>query len=107
MLKFTTITPFDINSPLSVLAKTKPLIEIDNSCHLISGKIKGLDAKIIGRALELAGFSLPCFYDGDIRELDKKDSQIIMVLPSGEYPIVTKLNEQRVYLLDLKDITIK
>lgn len=104
MLKFTTTVPFDDNTPMEVLVNTKPLIEIKEKCSLVGGKIKGNDAVITGEALKLAGFTLPCFYEGNITELDKEEQDIIMVLPSGEYQIKAILNENGVYNLELKNI---
>lgn len=69
----------------------------------MGGKLKGKNAFIIGKALELAGFGLPCFYDGDIEELDKEESEIFMVLPSGTYRISVIINSDDEYLLDLAD----
>lgn len=104
MLKFTTTAPFDINTPMEVLVNTKPLIKIKDNCSLIGGNIKGNDAVIIGEALKLAEFSLPCFYEGNLSELDKVEQDIRMVLPSGEYPVRAFLSEDGVYYLELKNI---
>lgn len=68
---------------------------------LNEGKLQGKDAYIVGRALELAGFYLPCFFDGDITELDNPDGQVFMVLPSGTYRVTVNIDAQRNYLLDL------
>lgn len=101
MLKFSTTTPFSKeNSPESLL-NVQPLITPSNECRLINGKLKGRNAYIVGRALDLAGFYLPCFFDGEITELDNPNGEIIMVLPSGEYPISVTLDENGNYLLDL------
>lgn len=102
MLKFTTTTPIKGNSSLGELLQTKPLISLKRKPVLKEAKIKGKDAKIEGEAFKLAGFDLPCFYEGDIAELDKKEPEILMVLPSGEYPIKVKLTPKGTYLLDLK-----
>lgn len=106
MLKFTTITPLDPNSKIENLGKTRPLIELNGKHKLLGGHIKGRNAIITGKALKLAGFSLPCFFEGDITELDKECGNIKMVLPDGEYAISAALNSNGTYLLDLKTIKL-
>ncbi len=104
MLKFTTTTPFlKDSSPEEILA-TVPLITVSDNVKLSDGKLQGLSAKIVGKALTLAGFDLPCFFEGEICELDKtaSDSDIRMVLPSGSYRITSRLDKNGVYLLDLR-----
>lgn len=102
MLRFTTTTPFGENSSKLDLQNVRPLIELKGSEKLKEGVIKGKSALITGDALKLAGFSLPCFFDGDITELDKADSVIYLVLPEGEYEISSKLSSEKIYMLDLK-----
>lgn len=102
MLKFTTTTPFDENMPIDEFLKVAPLVKPDDKCKLIAGAIKGKTATIKGRALQLAGFYLPCFFDGMITELDKENATIIMVLPSGEYNVTATLDENKIYQLDIK-----
>lgn len=98
MLKFTTIVPInDAIFDISLL----PLITPSNNCRLMGGRIKGKNATIVGKAFELAGFGLPCFYDGDIEDLDKEDAEILMVIPSGTYHIKVSKNADDEYLLDL------
>lgn len=100
MLKFTTIAPIDNDAENDGLT---PLITPNENCRLMGGKIKGKNAAIVGKALELAGFGLPCFYDGDIEDLDKESSEIIMVIPSGTYRIKVSKTSDEEYLLDLAD----
>lgn len=102
MLKFTTTTPIDSNSTIKEFFQTKPLIPLKGKPVLKEAAIEGKEARIEGEALKLAGFSLPCFYEGDISELDNENPQIFMVLPSGEYPIKVKLTPKGIYLLDSK-----
>lgn len=102
MLRFTTTTPFSLESSIDELLKTRPLIKVDKGLRLIEGEIKGMEAEITGQALELSGFYLPCFFEGDIKELDKENQDIKMVLPTGEYEIKAELNEKGIYQLDLK-----
>lgn len=102
MLRFTTTTPFSLESSIDELLNTRPLVKVDKGLKLIGGEIKGKEAEITGQALELSGFHLPCFFDGDITELDKKEQDITMVLPFGEYGIKAELNEKGIYQLDLK-----
>ena len=102
MLKFTTTTPFDINMSLMDFLKIRPLVKVHKGCKIKDGKIKGKEAVIVGKAYEKAGFFLPCFFDGEIQELDNRNGKILMVLPSGEYEIKSTLNSQGIYLLDLK-----
>ena len=102
MLKFTTITPISKETFIDDIKHVKPLINLDNKPTLKESKIIGKEAKIVGNALKIAGFDLPCFYEGDISELDKTIPNILMVLPSGEYPIKVKLDRNGIYLLDLK-----
>lgn len=80
-----------------------PLIIPDKKCRLMGGKILGKNAFIVGEALELAGFGLPCFFDGDIEDLDKESAEIIMVIPSGTYRIKVSKTSDDEYLLDLAD----
>lgn len=103
MLRFTTTTPFGDKSSKQDLQKVKPLIGLKGDEILIDKKIKGKSALIAGEALKLAGFSLPCFFDGDITELDRADGEIYLVLPSGEYEITSRLNDENIYMLDLKN----
>lgn len=103
MLRFTTTTPFDENLSKQDLQNVKPLIDLKGDEKLIEGAIKGKSALITGDALKLAGFSLPCFFDGDITDLDKVDGEIYLVLPEGEYEITSKLNSENIYMLDLKN----
>lgn len=100
MLKFTTISPINGEGCDSALC---PLITPSKDCRLMGGKIQGKNAAIVGRALELAGFGLPCFFDGDIEDLDKDDAKILMVIPSGTYNIKASKNAENEYLLDLAD----
>lgn len=101
MLKFSTTTPFSIHdSPESIL-NIRPLIVPPKGCYLNHGDIKGNNAFIVGRALALAGFHLPCFYDGNITELDNPDGKVFMVLPSGMYRIKVQIDSDNNYLLDL------
>lgn len=102
MLRFTTTTPFSLESSIDELLKTRPLVKVDKGLKLIEGEIKGTEAEITGQALELSGFYLPCFFEGDIKELDKEEQDIKMVLPTGEYEIKAELNEKGIYQLDLK-----
>lgn len=98
MLKFTTIAPIDNDAENDGLT---PLITPNENCRLMGGKIKGKNATIVGKALDLAGFGLPCFFDGDIEDLDKEDAEILMVIPSGTYRIKVSKNADDEYLLDL------
>ncbi|MCF0158624.1 MAG: hypothetical protein HUJ83_08955 [Veillonella sp.] len=102
MLKFSTTTPFSIGESPEKLKDVRPLIMPSPECKLQDGALKGRDAYIVGEALVLAGFCLPCFFDGDITELDQPDPDIMMVLPTGEYPITCALTEEGIYLLDIK-----
>lgn len=102
MLKFTTTTPIGCNSSVKEFFQTKTLISLKQKHKLKDAVLAGKEARIEGQALKLAGFHLPCFYEGNIEELDKKDPEIYMVLPSGKYPIKVKLNNNGIYLLDLK-----
>lgn len=97
MLKFTTIQPLDPSVPTPIT----PLIRPREDCRLADGTIRGTSATIVGRALTLAGYPLPCFYDGDIEELDRPNPEILMVIPSGIYPIKASINPSNEYLLDL------
>lgn len=101
MLKFSTTTPFSETEDPERLLNVYPLIVPPPDSKLEMGDIKGKEARIVGKALEIAGFSLPCFFDGEITELDNPNGEIIMVLPSGEYPISATLDENKDYLLDL------
>lgn len=101
MLRFSTITPLGINNSPTEVFNTHPIIVPPKDCHLREGKIKGNNAYIVGRALKLAGFHLPCFFDGDITELDNPNGMIFMVLPTGTYRIKVRFDSENNYLLDL------
>lgn len=101
MLKFSTTTPFSIKDSPETILNIRPLIVPPKGSCLNNGKIKGNNAYIVGRALTLAGFDLPCFFDGDITELDNPDGKVFMVLPSGTYRIKVQIDSKRNYLLDL------
>ena len=101
MLKFTTTNPFTEDNSKDI-SNVNLLVIPPTDAKLISSPLKGRNAYIMGKALLLAGFSLPCFFDGDIRELDKDDGEILMVLPSGEYPIICRLDKNNNYALDLR-----
>lgn len=101
MLKFTTTTPFNESSSIEMLLKTKPLINLDGGTKLISCPLRGREAVICGKALELAGFYMPFFFEGNLSELDSDDPCIRMVLPSGEYPIRVSMNIEGIYNLDI------
>ena len=101
MLKFSTITPFNMHDSLQKIMDVHPLITPPKGSSLRNGQIKGNNAYIVGQALELAGFNLPCFYDGDITELDNPDGKVFMVLPNGTYKIKVQLDSEKNYLLDL------
>lgn len=101
MLKFTTTNPFTEDNSKDI-SNVNLLVIPPTDAKLFSSPLKGRNAYIMGKALVLAGFSLPCFFDGDIRELDKDDGEIIMVLPSGEYPIICQLDKNNNYALDLR-----
>lgn len=101
MLKFSTITPICVNESPANVFNTHPLIVPPKGCLLRDGNIKGNNAYIVGRALKLAGFHLPCFFDGDITELDNHNGMIFMVLPTGTYRIKVRFDSENNYLLDL------
>ena len=101
MLKFTTTTPFDENPSIEELMRIQPLIQLKEKKTLIESPIIGEESRIVGAALDIAGFYLPCFFEGDLAELDKEKPNLIMVLPSGEYPIKVFLDDDGVYNLDI------
>ena len=101
MLKFSTTTPFGTHDYPETITDIRPLIVPPEGSRLNNGEIKGNNAYIVGQALVLAGFHLPCFFDGDITELDNPDGKVFMVLPSGTYRIKVQLDSEKNYLLDL------
>lgn len=101
MLKFSTTTPFSIKDSPETILNIRPLIVPPKGSCLNNGDIKGNNAYIVGRALTLAGFYLPCFFDGDITELDNPEGKVFMVLPSGIYRIKVQIDSEQNYLLDL------
>lgn len=101
MLRFSTTTPFSVHDSPELLLKAHPLIVPPNGSILRYGNIKGNNAYIVGKALALAGFNLPCFFDGDITELDNPDGEIFMVLPGGSYKVKVLIDSENNYLLDL------
>jgi hypothetical protein len=101
MLKFTTTTPFSCQDAPESIFKIRPLVIPQKGCCLSNGDIKGNNAYIVGRALDIAGFYLPCFFDGDITELDNPNGNVFMVLPCGTYRIKVCIDFEKNYLLDL------
>lgn len=101
MLKFTTTTPINIEENILAMAQIHPLVLPSADCKLKEGILKGKNSYIVGRALALAGFYLPCFFDGDITELDKPNGSVFMILPSGTYKIKVFIDSNLNYLLDL------
>ncbi len=101
MLKFSTTTPFSIKDSPETILNIRPLIVPPKGSYLKNGDINGNNAYIVGRALALAGFDLPCFFDGDITELDNPEGKVFMVLPSGTYRIKVQIDSKNNYLLDL------
>jgi len=63
--------------------------------ELIKTKIKGRTAYIHAEAETLAGYDIPKFIDGDLGQLDLpiEEQDILMILPSGEYPCVAEYRE--------------
>jgi hypothetical protein len=92
------------------------LVTPNNIGELISDQIKGKTAYIHGEAENIAGFDIPSFIDGNLRQLDLPIEQqdILMLLPSGEYKckaeyydeigasncyLITLITEPSVYLI--------
>jgi len=99
-LRVTTSTPCSMFG----FSQMEPLVKPDNIGELIvstpDNHIKGKTAYIDDNAEDIAGFDIPIFIDGNMHQLDEpKDNQdILMVLPSGEYPLLAELVDDTYYL---------
>jgi hypothetical protein len=100
-LRFTTTPPCGMFS----IAYGEALVMPDDKGETIQTETKYNRAYIHGDAEDLAGFDIPFLIDGDIGQLDLDiaEQDILMLLPSGEYPCVsTKDTNYEYYLLTLK-----
>lgn len=59
------------------------------------------EAYIDGEAEKLAGFDIPFFIDGDLRQLDSPSADILLLLPSGEYKCTVRKGEDGMRLIQL------
>lgn len=93
-LRFTTTEP---QSMLGIFDEepAKPLVTLSVRQEFIKGSVKGRCAYIHDEAETLAGYDIPKFIDGDLGQLDLpiEEQDILMVLPSGEYPCVAEYRE--------------
>jgi hypothetical protein len=103
-LRFTTTKPYGM-----FCGENKGvLVSVTDIGELIQDEIKGKTAYIHGDAQELAGFDIPVFFDGNLGqfELPKEEQDILMLLPSGEYPCVAEYSDEvfssNCYLITLK-----
>lgn len=76
--------------------------------EIIQCKLKGRTAYIHGEAEDKAGYDIPTFIDGDMAQLDLpvNEQDILLMLPSGEYPCKAEYNDSigssDCYLITLK-----
>jgi len=85
------------------------LVKRQDIGKIINCKLKGRTAYIHGEAEEISGFDIPVFLDGDMAQLDLsvEDQNILLLLPSGEYPLISTLQtkgilDNNAYYLTLK-----
>jgi hypothetical protein len=110
-LRFTTRSPYSFISELVGEERPDILpIDMSNVGKVIETEIKGVGAYIHDEAEDLAGFDIPTFLDGDLGQLDLpiNEQDILMILPSGEYPCKAELQltypSKDKYLITLKQI---
>jgi hypothetical protein len=93
-LKFTTTPPYGMfGGPSDTI---KPVIDINtDDVEFIKDEVKGSGAYIHAEAQDLAKFDIPLFFDGNMAQLDEPvdEQDILMVLPDGEYPMKSELQE--------------
>ncbi len=111
-LRFTTTEPASKVRMLIAPENNPPLFLPPDMGELNLGDTIAKEARIDGDALDLAGFHVPKFIDGDMDQLDLplKKQDIIMLLPHGEYKCQATLHlspskydsENDTYLITLK-----
>jgi len=84
----------------------KPLVHPEDAGQTF-GEAVLQNAYIHGEAVDLAGYELPVFIDGDLSQLDKPvgEQSILMLTDQGEYECEAHVNEEdgrEVYYLTLK-----
>lgn len=87
----------------------KPLIVPEDLGEIVAGGVIGNRAYFHGELETLAGFDLPIFLDGDIKQLDMPHDRqnILVLLPSGEYPCIATLDELEIDAPGAYYITLK
>jgi hypothetical protein len=104
-LRFTTTKPF---SMFEFGEEHAPLVIPEHISDFITDKVKGKTAYIHDDAEALARFDIPVFIDGNLGQLElpKEEQDILMLLPSGEYPCVSeyvdKSGSSNCYFITLK-----
>lgn len=105
-LKFTTSESMDMFSMM-----TEPLVPlVEAKIDIVNDRLTKYDRGYIhGKAEDLAGFDIPLFIEGDMKQLDTPviEQDIIMVLPDGQYPcqavaVQSKFTDKPYYLITLK-----
>lgn len=105
-LRFTTTGPTGILSVADAIPLITPneIGELNNT-----GEVKGDRAYIHHDAEDIAGFDIPMFIDGDLRQLDLSHAEqdILMLLPSGEYACKAEIQDGNVIDGNAYYITLK
>jgi hypothetical protein len=93
-LRFTTTKPMAFMGIGNPESDHKPLVSPDDKGELVKPELKGTGAYIHDDAESLANYDIPAFIDGDLGQLDlpTEEQDILMLLPSGEYPCKAVLN---------------
>ena len=111
-LRFTTTGPAFMAGIFETNESNPPLVIPEEKGELIRTKVKGRTAYIHLEAEILAGFDIPKFIDGGMGQLDLPidEQDILMVLPSGEYPCIStyikpdpKKWDENCYYITLKE----
>lgn len=81
-----------------------PLVKPETADDIVMDALKGESAYLDGDAQRLAGFDIPIFLDGDMRQLDAPDDKqdILLLLPSGEFACKAVLQPSNTYYITLK-----
>lgn len=100
-LRFTTMEPLPLFGIATSPADGKLLVKPENVGELVKDKVMGTKAYIHDDAMDLAGFDIPVFLDGNFSQLDLPEDQqdILMLLPDGEYPCKAEFDDGTYYIV--------
>lgn len=110
MLKQLKVTSTECYSPFFPDDNITTLVEHKESYVVTNvADVKYKTAYLHGNAEDLAGFDIPVFMDGDMRQLDLPvdEQDIVLMLPSGQYNCksvvnIDKIDGTKQYYITLK-----